>query len=342
MQHPQAQAQPGRTALMLMLGLVLGLALHAASAHAMTTVQALDNPNVMTTTFQNFITQMNTRINAALAPGSVWVKWSRVLLLGAFVIAVIVSLARYTFGGSGIADFAGTLTAGAIITALYTTYNTWTWLIFMVGQQAGILIQSILLNDTGVMGPANYMSQVLSAVKTQNTSWWQLDLMQFVEGVTIMLAEAVMNVAAFFACVWNSMVFAVAKLIGPVVFFSLFHERLSFLFDGWLRFLLFTAFYGLVARVCMNVTVVVFEVAFNAPYPSNGASAVTAGQAIVLGAADFSAFLYLCAICGVSLLLLFASALFVGRVVGGANIGIGSMLSGAARSVGAAIAKVAL
>ena len=341
MQRHEAQARLNHVALMLALGLALGMMLHATGAHAMATVQTLDSPNIMTTTYQNFIAQMNTRINVVLAPGSVWVKWSRVLLLGAFVTALIVSLARYTFAESGVADIGGTLVAGAIITALYSTYNIWTWTIFMGGQEAGILIQSILLNDTGVMGPANYMSQVLTSVKTQNTSWFQLDLMQFVEGFIIMAVEAVMNLAAFFACIWNSMVFAVAKLIGPLVFFSLFHERLSFLFDGWLRFMVFTALYGLVARVCMSVIVLVFEVAFSAPY-SGGAGATTATQAIVLSAADFNAFLYLCAICGVSVLMLFASAVFVGRIVGGANIGIGAMIGGAARTVGTAFARAAV
>ncbi len=303
---------------------------HAGTAHAAASATDLNNPGYMTTAFQAFVTKINTAINATLGPGTPYIKWAHGLLLGAFVIKLIETLARYVWGKAGIGDFAEVIASGAIITALYATFNSWSTMFFMGGIDLGRLIQAQALNDNGIMGPSLFIAQVYAGFKIQDTSWFSLGITEAIENAIFLVAEVIVTGASYFAAIWPTLVFACVKLIGPVTFFTLFHERISFIFDGWLRFFLGAVFLATIGRVVLVVICLMYEAMFDQAYTTIAGAAT---NPIVITTANFGAFLYILSAAILSIILLFSAGAFTARLVGGADIGIGRTVGQIAKSI---------
>lgn len=307
--------------------LALLLALHAGDALAAASATDLNDPGYMTNAFNKMVTLLNAGVNRVLANGP-YMAWARNLLIGAFVIKIFETLFRYVWGNASIGDIVEVLFIGLIVTALYRTYSDWSTAIFMACFELGRLVQGQAIGDTGIMAPVIFLNKVMSSITVRDTSFFSLGILEVIMGLIVMVGEVLVAGASFFAALWPSLVFAVIKLTGPVVFFSLFHERLSWIFDGWLRSLIAVGFLALVGRITLVVICIMYQAMFDIGYSQS--SNITT---IVITTENFGTFLYVLAAQIVSFLLLFAASGIAAKLVAGSDIGIGKTVGSIARSI---------
>jgi len=306
------------------------LALSTGEALALATTSQLDQAGWFTTAWSNFVTQLDTALNHVLASGS-YVAWARNLMLGAFVITLVGALGRYAVGAGGLVDLTEVLVTGAIITALFTTYSTWSGLFFQGAFELSLQIQQQALGTNDLMAPGYFPAKVLLGYTWQDLSLWDLTLGMVINIVLSMVLFVLLSIAAFFSAVWPVLVFAVAKIVGPFMFPFLFHQRTSSFFDGWLRFYAGTLAFMVVGRICLIVVDLLFASVLGVPFSVNP----TVGSVLVQ-AGDTGTWLVLWTVAGLSVLLLFATGGFVAVIVGGSNFGLGKAIGSAAQSIAVA------
>lgn len=307
--------------------LVAFLVTHADVVHAAASATDLDSPGYMTTAFNRLVGMLNTAVNKALANGP-YLTWARNLMIGALIFKIFEVLFKYIWGGAGVPDLLAILFIAVIVTALFSTYSHWSTAIYMAGFELGRLIQGQAIGDTGVMAPVIFINKVLANVTIKDESFFSLGITQIIMAFILLVGEAMVAGASYFAALWPSLVFAVVKLAGPVAFFSLFHERISWIFDSWLRLLFGCAFLALIARICIIVICIVFQAMFDVGY---GQSVGT--TSIVITTANFGAFMYVVSAAVVSLALLFAASGIAAKMAAGAEIGLGKAVGQIARSI---------
>ncbi|MGE5515988.1 MAG: type IV secretion system protein [Bacteroidota bacterium] len=301
--------------------------LSSTEAAAQASTAQLNQAGWFTSAWSSFVTQLDAALNNVLASGS-YVAWARNLMLGAFVIAFIGALGRYAMGAAGIVDLAEVLVTGAIVTALFTTYATWSGLLFQGAFELSLQIQQQALGTGDLMAPGTFPAKVLLSYTWQDSNLWQLSLAMAANISTFLILSILLSIASYFSAVWPVLVFAIAKIIGPFMFPFLFHQRTSGFFDGWLRFYAGTLVFMVVGRIGLIVVDLLFASLFGVPFsvnPQVGSVLVEAG--------DIGTWLMLWTVAGLSVLLLFATGGFVAVIIGGANLGIGKAIGSAARSI---------
>lgn len=303
------------------------LLMSGTEALAQASTAQLNQAGWFTSAWSDFLVQLNTALNNVLASGS-YVAWARNLMLGAFVITFIGALGRYALGAAGIVDLAEVLVTGAIITALFTTYATWSGLLFQGAFELSLQIQQQALGTSDLMAPGTFPAKVLLSYTWRDLNLWDLTLGLTIKIGTSLILFVLLSVASYFTAVWPVLVFAVAKIVGPFMFPFLFHQRTSGFFDGWLRFYAGTLLFMVVGRIGLIVVDLLFASLLGVPFspdPAVGSVLVEAG--------DTRTWMMLWTVAGLSVLLLFATGGFVAVIVGGANFGMGKAIGSAARTI---------
>lgn len=318
---------------MVVKALVVAASLLAAtSAQAAVDVATLNDPGFYTGAWGTFLSELDTLINdTILDPDGVYSRLAFNLMAGSFAIAVMHALAVYTLGGGGLVDLLQVVVTGFIITIMFSLYDWWTGLFFQGALQLGQLVQQQAIGDDSLLAPAAYISNVYFSFKVEEAGWF--DIQAIFELVILGLLQLAVSLASFFVAAWPSLIFGVAKIVGPITFVFLFHERLSSIFDGWLRLYAGACALIFMGRVTLVLICILFQTIFNEPYRASPDIA-----AVTIGAEDFGAFASLVLIGALSILLLFLSGKLSAAVVGGANLGIGSLVSSGARTAARAIA----
>lgn len=324
-----------RSSLPLVMSLLMAALLINAEAWAQATTDQLNQTGWFTSTWSAFLTQLNTALNNVLAGGS-YVAWARNLMLGAFVITFIGALGRYALGAAGLVDLAEVLVTGAIITALFTTYATWSGLLFQGAFELSLQIQQQALGTSDLMAPGYFPAKVLLSYTWRDLNLWDLTFGMTIKIGTTMLLFVLLSIASCFSAVWPVLVFAVAKIVGPFMFPFLFHHRTSGFFDGWLRFYAGTLLFMVVGRIGLIVVDLLFSSLFGVPFSVNPAVG-----SVLVEAGDSGTWLMLWTVSGVSVLLLFATGGFVAVIVSGANLGVGKAIGSAARTIAIIAGKAA-
>lgn len=319
--------------ILVLLSVVLFLSSRDAIAQASTA--QLNEAGWFTSAWADFVAKLNAALNNVLAGGS-YVAWARNLMLGAFVITFIGALGRYALGAAGIVDLAEVLVTGAIITALFTTYATWSGLLFRGAFELSLQIQQQALGTGDLMAPGYFPAKVLLSYTWRDLSLWDLTFGTTIKIGTTMLLFVLLSIASFFTAVWPVLVFGIAKIVGPFLFPFLFHHRTSGFFDGWLRFYAGTLLFMVVGRIGLIVVDLLFASLFGVPFSPNPAVG-----SVLVEAADTRTWLMLWTVSGVSVLLLFATGGFVAVIVSGANLGVGKAIGSAARTIAIIAGKAA-
>ena len=171
---------------------------------------------------------------------------------------------------------------------------------------------------------------MFAGFKIQDTSWFSLGITEAIESGIFLMAEVIVTGASYFAAMWPTLVFACVKLIGPITFCTLFHQKISFIFDGWLRFFLGAVFLATIGRVVLVVICLMYEALFDQAYTTiSGATT----EPVIITTANFGAFLYILTAAILSIILLFSAGAFTARLVGGADIGIGRSVGQIAKTI---------
>ena len=145
-----------------------------------------------------------------------------------------------------------------------------------------------------------------------------------------------LSVFAYVSVIWGFWGFTLAKLVGLIFIPTLLYERLSWLFDGWLRFFIGFLVYYIIAR--LNVVLVACSIALyfgiGIPFTATpGAPIELPFMASIFDALGVFVYMF------VGLLSLFSTGKFAATIVSGAaGGGMGQAAQGAAQ----AVAKLAM
>jgi type IV secretory pathway VirB6-like protein len=152
-------------------------------------------------------------------------------------------------------------------------------------------------------------------------------------GATVILAivlgtifTAVLAICGVFTACWAIWSYAVAKIIGWMFIPTLMFDRLSFLFDGWLKFFFSALLYNIIARTNLVLVAIVLKsmIGASSVYPDS-----TDTFQIVVD--SFQDVLGLGCFLVISILALISTGKFASSVCGGVSMGGGSLVRAAAR-----------
>ncbi|WP_231854376.1 hypothetical protein [Gluconacetobacter diazotrophicus] len=318
----------------------IGLAGHA---HASVTADQLSTPGFFSTAMLTAINGIEARVNSILGSSynitssSTYTAWAYSLLLGAWLMKLIENVSKTAVFNAPYAEIISTLILGIIAQALFATYGGWTWTIVDAGQYLGLLVQKQAMGGDGLMEPASYIMKVWANFQFQDQSIWNLGVTDMVCNLMLLFFQVILSGAALFCCMWPTLVGAVAILTGPVCFMFVFHESLSFIFNGWIRMLFWAAFFGFISRICLVVICIVLASAFG-----YNLGAAPGGSIVALDSDNTLAFIMLGAMSIVSLALLFFSGVLTSMLTGSANLDATKMIANGAKAAGTAALSVFL
>ncbi|MBS1061156.1 hypothetical protein [Gluconobacter sp. Dm-44] len=315
----------------------------AGHAHASVTADQLSTPGYFSTAMLTAINGIESRINAILGSSynitssSTYTAWCYALLLGAWMIKLVENVAKTAVLNAPYADIISTLILGIIVQVLFSTYGGWTWTIVDAGQYLGLLVQKQAMGGDGLMEPASYIMKVWANFQFQDASIFSIGITSAVCNLMLLVFQVILSGAALFCCMWPTLVGGVAVLTGPVCFMFLFHDSLSFIFNGWLRMLFWAAFFGFISRICLVVICIVLSSAFG-----YSLGATPGGSIIALDSDNTLAFIMLGAMSIVALALLFFSGVLTSMLTGSANLDATKMIANGAKAAGTAALSIFL
>lgn len=228
------------------------------------------------------------------------------LLLILFTKALMVNFDVLT---SAVWDFGNAFAASIQVAALGGTGD-----VFFAPD---LITQLVLSTDwTAASGSGGVLSALLTAVE------------QGMAAIVMFIVAGILSILAYVASVWALWGYAIAKLVGLLFLPTLLYERLSWFFDGWLRFFFGFIVYVIIARVNLVLLVIAFAsyLGLSIPLTTLTPSAYSFTYTSLLDMVGFATF----AIVGIMALL--STGRFAAAIVGGAvGSGAGASLSRFAR-----------
>jgi hypothetical protein len=200
-----------------------------------------------------------------------------------------------------------------------TTAALWSW---SEGLSTSIQTSAIGVDDK-FFAP-RYLWNLLSSINwdTGNMLFhFQNVVASLILGATAML----LSVLAFFASAWALWGYSIAKMIGLTFIPFLLFERLSWLFDGWLRFFFGFLIYNILAKAMLMLVIFAVSAYFNLP-----ADNIPQQQGYHLVINTITDILGLMVFIVISIFGLTFTGTFVKSLVAGSNVG---SISGCAQSL---------
>ena len=293
--------------------------------------------NTIGSTWQNFITtQLQPQLNAILSGaggGENYVTWASTMVVGGFTVTCLIALYKWVWGAASAVDVVTVFARGVIISGLYAGYSSWTGLLYNASYELSFLIQQQALGDSTVMGPAVFVAKALSAIDFGTSSIFTLTISGVIYATFFLGLEVILIVMSFFVAAWPTLLYAIATIVGPIMFPFLFFEQLSSFFDGWLRLFFSAMFFLIISRIVLVVIALLFGSFFSVSYSTSPQI-----SAMVVDTTSLANVVVLFVLSGTSIFLLFYSGSLVAQIVGGSNLGLSSAVTGlvkfAARFVG--------
>lgn len=220
--------------------------------------------------FERFIAKVSHLIDGGIAdPDFVYFTG---LLFNFFVILTITwTMFKFAFRGLNVEDILTQVLLILMVNVLMSTFTTWTNACWGIAEGVAGSLQNGMLGTKDSFFAPQYIANILSSITFGDFSAMIFNPVKaFVVGFNIIIltvAMVLLSALSFIAVMWGFWGFSLAKLIGLMFIPFLLYERLSFLFDGWLRFFFGFIIYYIIAR--LNVVMVACSLAlyFNLPVP---------------------------------------------------------------------------
>lgn len=276
-----------------------------------------------------FLANIGTLTSAGLASlvasGIPDILWSFFAL-----ILFVWTVTRWVFNDATFFDGLHMVVLLLMTRVLMASFDLLTSAIWDAGVGIGDAIQLGMVGTTDLFFGPSFITKVVN-----NIVWppfgvnLAADILLALSIVTLGVVSVILSALAFIAAVWGFWGYTLAKLIGLIFIPTLLYERLSFLFDGWLRFFFGFVFYLIIARLNLVLVASSFAIYLGLPLTT------TAPPPIVLptitGLTDL---LGLFVFFLIGILALFSTARFASTLMSGAGGGgIGGAIHGAARSI---------
>ena len=257
------------------------------------------------------------------------------MLFTVFALTLIfITMFNYVHGKADYGDIITIVLLIGITKVLMVSYDTltsgiWEW---FNGMADGI--QFAATGTTKAAQIPMWIAKVSSALMIKETSadsWIPSlpNLAHIFAAVVIFLFSLLLSIMAFLASAWGVWGFSIAKMIGWFFIPFIMFERLSFIFDGWLKFFLGFPIYVLIARINILLMAVTLNVYFSIGTKTFTAASITKPIEITLE--NISDVTGLAGIMFIGILALLSTGSFAAAIIGGAS-GFGGGIRGLASS----------
>ncbi len=277
--------------------------------------------------FDGLVDSARTYLDLVLAPGSPGAQLSQAVFLTIAVYVISMGLAKWMMAESDTWDLMATFFLVVVVKLILSSFDTLTEAAHHLATGVGSAIQEPIVGTADVFFPASYISNLIS-----NFSYLPVNIFEAMATImgTIVLSAAglALGVVAFFTAAWGTWGYAVAKLVGWFFVPFLLVPRLSFLFDGWLRFFVGFLVYDVLARVNISLCLVLLSKYFGLPL-----SAAAVSSPIVISGSSLTDYFGLLALMIMALVALIATGRFAVTIASGVG-GFGGVV--AATALGAA------
>ena len=258
-----------------------------------------------------------------LAPGSAGAQISDAVFITIAVYVLSVSIAKWMMTDVDTWGLLASFFLVVLVKLLLESYDPITEAAHQLTSGLAAAIQEPIVGTPDVFFPASYISNLVSNFVYVPVNMFEAFAAIMASGI-LALAGLALAVVSFFTAAWGTWGFAVAKLIGWFFVPFLLVERLSFLFDGWLRFFVGFLIYDVLARINISLTLVVLSRYFGLPISPG---AVT--EPIVIPGTDLSDYLGLLTLMVMALIGLIMTGRFAVNIASGVG-GFGGIVSNVA------------
>lgn len=293
----------------------------------------LNDINSVEQGFKNFQSGVDASLSATI--NSAPVQADATLLWNFFALLLLLwTLYLYAFKKAGLVDILSTVILIMVVKVLMGQFEVLTTAIWKAANGFAGDVQLGLLGTSDLFFAPQYVTKIFNSITFDSSlSLNPLNtLMSALDIVIVSAISVVLSVLAYFAAIWSFWGYAISKLIGLIFVPFLLYERLSWLFDGWLRFFFGFILYAIVSR--LNLALLALAVgAFFGTTPSLGGQPPIQMPAITALSQVFGLLVFSL----VGILALLSTGSFVATISGGnaASSGVGNMLSkGAGRLAG--------
>lgn len=285
--------------------------------------------------FDLFVQAVKGYLVLITGPGTPGALISSMLFLAIAIYVFSMALAKWMMRQTDLFDVGIAVLLIFIVKTLQTFYDNLTEILHSFSTDLAGAIQQPIVGTTDVLFAPAYIHNIMTNITLTPT-----DIFTGIESViAIVLAyllAGLLSVVSFFTVAWGTWGYAVAKLIGWVFIPFLMVPRLSFLFDGWFRFLVGFLIYDVLARLNIALSLVLFTTYFGLPL-----SAGSVGSSIAMPGLTFSEFAGFFVLAIVALVGLMATGKFSIAIASGVG-GVGSGLARLTLGAGSAARALAL
>lgn len=282
--------------------------------------------------FSEFIRKVNTLSNSAIDEEN-FQGFVTMLFMFFVILMIMWNMFLYVNKRIGFADVFEKIILILMVQVLMSTFAIWTGALWATAEGVASSLQNGMIGTTDSFFAPTFISNIL-----RNMTFPPMTILNplavFVTGLNMILLSVAMlllSMISYVSIIWGFWGFTLAKLVGLVFIPTLLYERLSWLFDGWLRFFMGFLIYYIIAR--LNVVMVACSLAiyFGVGIPfsiSAGTPVELPMMASIFDAIGVFTFMF------VGILSLFSTGKFAATIVSGAaGGGMGSAAAGAARTV---------
>ena len=312
---------------LLSVAALLLAAPHLAFAQQATASQ-LDDPGYLPGLWPSVISGINTTLNTALS-NQTYSLWTKGIFAGLLITGAMWKLFQYQMGSMTLGDLIAYGVQILLFAVFLTSYSTWTYWIYEAGYELATMIQQATLGNDLLLGPTMYIAKVFASYTVDNSgTLFNFTIGRAVLGLCYICVGCLLDIAAYVSVMWPTLIYMLAKLIGPIFFIGLAFERTTFLFEGWFKLLLYASVYVLISRVVLIITALLVAGLSGITFSTTATPTLT-----VIPSTDFGAYLTILGMMALSLLFIFGAGGFTAFVVGTADIGLAKAVQGAARMI---------
>lgn len=280
--------------------------------------------------FDKFVVAVKGFLALVTGPGSAGATISSMLFLAIAIYVFSMAVAKWMMKQTDVFDVVAAVLMIVIVSTIQAFYGTLMEILHSISSDLAAAIQQPIVGTTDVLFAPAYIHNIMT-----NISFTPLDIFAGVGSLMsisgVYLLAGLLSVVAFFTVAWGTWGYAVATLIGWVFIPFLMVPRLSFLFDGWFRFMVGFLVYDVLARVNIALSLVLITKYFGLPL-----AAGSVGAPIVMPGLTFAEVAGFFALVVVALVGLLATGKFSVAIASGVG-GAGSVLARVALGAGAAV-----
>lgn len=287
--------------------------------------------------FSSFISRVGALTNSAITQPD-YVYWVNLLFLVGCGSLIILTLAKYAINKVTYADVAVNVFLILMVQVMMAGYSPATDAAWSAAEGIASSLQMGLIGTRDAFFAPQFITNLFKSMTfSMKTILNPITAISTAANMVILsVISLLLSCLSYVSIIWGFWGFTIAKLIGLTFIPTLLDQRLSFLFDGWLKFFIGFLVYYIIAR--LNVVLVACSLALyynvGIPFSVNQRAPIELPfMASIFDGLGVFTFVI------VGVLALFSTGRFAGTIVAGAGSGgMGQAMLGAARAA-AKIAK---